>query len=61
MEIIKLNCDNMSKQKIEALIQSYSDLGWDFAGIDDFPPPHVWVKMIWGKETQPIFPQESNK
>ena len=47
----------MTEDKIKSLVQSYSDVGWKFVCVDDFPPPHIWIKMMWDKETKPILPK----
>lgn len=46
----------MTDDVLQDHIQSFTELGWEFIAVSDFPPPHKWIHLLWNKDTEPVFP-----
>lgn len=57
MEKQMIRCDNLSQDRINEIILSYTKLGWEFIGISEgFPKDYAWIHLEWSKPEPPIWP-----
>ena len=46
MEKQMIRCDNLSQDRINEIILSYTKLGWKFIGISEgFPKDYAWIHL----------------
>lgn len=58
MHKYRFDSSKMDSETLQNRIKQYTDCGWVFTGLMDFPPPHIWACFDWNKSQEPIHPEK---